>query len=280
MERNKLSEGKVQPPAFLILSVKTEGCVCDVMCRGPRGGMERARERVRESLIPASIRSHNNGGEIPLFFCRFNRRPVSAVRLHNQIQTLFSTISLPSSLHHPPSLPLSLVFFFPLKRAESIRKATSLFCHLRVCCTSISFPSSRTRFRGGQFPLLSISLPFIYLFRYFYLFIYVLPFFFVTKPPTQKKHPLTNHSGIYSSARCPGKIFLFFLQFRIFVSSSQSLGKENILFLFFWSPSLHFLFFFLVNFSSWRLPSGRPCCLAKLLSIKGPWVAMVELDNQ
>lgn len=62
-------------------------------------------------LIPALIQSHNNGGEIP--FCRCNRRPVYAACLHNQIQTLFSTISLPALSPPPPSLPpLSLSFSF------------------------------------------------------------------------------------------------------------------------------------------------------------------------
>lgn len=132
----------------------------------------------------------------------------------------------PSVTLLPPSLPC---VFFSFKRAKSIKKATSLFCHLRVCCTSISFPSSRTRFRGGQFPLLSISLPFIYLFRYFYLFNYVL---FKKKkkkkPPTQKPPP--DKSLQYFTARCPGKIFLFF-QFSFFVSSSQLHGQENTIFL-------------------------------------------------
>lgn len=159
--RNKLHTGKLQPPPFYLFILFLLHSVCQ--------NRKRERERRKKSflrrlhrrswhpggrsLIPALIQSHNNGGEIP--FCRCNRRPVYAARLHNQIQTLFSTISLPTQ-PPPPHPPLSLFLFF-FKRAESIRKATSLFCHLRVCCTSISFPSTLTRFRAGQFPLLSIS---------------------------------------------------------------------------------------------------------------------------
>lgn len=94
-------------------------------------------------LIQTLIQSQNNRGEIPSqvqYVCCLRSKPT---------QSNTNLVFPPD--HSPPLL-------FSFKRAKSIRKAVSLCCHLRGCCTSISFPPTLTRFGVGQFPLLSISL--------------------------------------------------------------------------------------------------------------------------
>lgn len=85
---------------------------------------------------------------------RCNMCPVDGANLHNQIQTLF--------FQQPPAPPFpSPTPLFSFKRAESIRKATWLFCHLRGCRTSISFPRTPYKIPSRPIPLAIDFIPFI-----------------------------------------------------------------------------------------------------------------------
>lgn len=136
------------------------------------------------SLIPALIQSHNNGGEIP--FCRSNRRPVYAARLHNQIQTLFSTISLPPLPLLPPSLRslslfLSFYSFFFSKGQNPSERQHLCFATCECVVHPFHFP---VPLRDSE-PANSLCYRFhsIYFCRVF-------------KTSHAENHLLTNHSGI------------------------------------------------------------------------------------
>lgn len=95
------------------------------------------------SLALALIQSYNNRGEIPF---------AGKIDVLSLLCTYTIKYKPCFPQYHCPSSP------FLFQKGRIHQKATSLFCHLWVCCTSISFPSTITRFWASQFPLLSISL--------------------------------------------------------------------------------------------------------------------------